>query len=40
MYLGALIMIFGIPLALGSWWGLATNRIERAVMSAFAKITA
>jgi protein-S-isoprenylcysteine O-methyltransferase Ste14 len=24
MYLGALIMIFGIPLALGSWWGLAT----------------
>jgi protein-S-isoprenylcysteine O-methyltransferase Ste14 len=24
MYLGTLIMIFGIPLALGSWWGLAT----------------
>jgi protein-S-isoprenylcysteine O-methyltransferase Ste14 len=24
MYLGALIMILGIPLALGSWWGLAT----------------
>ena len=24
MYVGALIMIFGIPLALGSWWGTAT----------------
>ena len=24
MYIGALIMIFGIPLALGSWWGMAT----------------
>jgi len=22
MYAGALIMLFGIPLALGSWWGL------------------
>jgi protein-S-isoprenylcysteine O-methyltransferase Ste14 len=22
MYAGALVMIFGIPLALGSWWGL------------------
>jgi protein-S-isoprenylcysteine O-methyltransferase Ste14 len=22
MYLGALIMLFGVPLALGSWWGL------------------
>jgi protein-S-isoprenylcysteine O-methyltransferase Ste14 len=22
MYLGALIMLFGTPLALGSWWGL------------------
>ena len=24
MYLGALVMLFGVPLALGSWWGLAT----------------
>ena len=24
MYVGALIMSFGIPLALGSWWGTAT----------------
>lgn len=24
MYVGALIMLFGIPLALGSWWGTAT----------------
>ncbi len=24
MYIGALIMILGIPLALGSWWGLLT----------------
>jgi protein-S-isoprenylcysteine O-methyltransferase Ste14 len=24
MYLGGLIFIFGIPLALGSWWGLLT----------------
>lgn len=24
MYIGALIMIFGVPLALGSWWGLFT----------------
>jgi protein-S-isoprenylcysteine O-methyltransferase Ste14 len=24
MYIGALIMMFGIPLALGSWWGMAT----------------
>lgn len=24
MYVGALIMTFGIPLALGSWWGTAT----------------
>lgn len=23
MYVGALIMVFGIPLALGSWWGTA-----------------
>jgi protein-S-isoprenylcysteine O-methyltransferase Ste14 len=22
MYLGVLIMVFGTPLALGSWWGL------------------
>ena len=22
MYLGALIILFGVPLALGSWWGL------------------
>jgi protein-S-isoprenylcysteine O-methyltransferase Ste14 len=22
MYLGALVMLFGTPLALGSWWGL------------------
>jgi protein-S-isoprenylcysteine O-methyltransferase Ste14 len=22
MYTGALILMFGIPLALGSWWGL------------------
>ncbi len=22
MYAGALIMVFGVPLALGSWWGL------------------
>jgi len=25
MYSGALIMLFGIPLALGSWWGLLVN---------------
>ena len=24
MYIGALIMVLGVPLALGSWWGLAT----------------
>ncbi len=24
MYLGALIMLLGVPLALGSWWGLLT----------------
>jgi protein-S-isoprenylcysteine O-methyltransferase Ste14 len=24
MYSGALVMLFGIPLALGSWWGLLT----------------
>ena len=23
MYFGALIMLFGTPLALGSWWGLS-----------------
>lgn len=25
MYTGALIMLYGIPLALGSWWGLLVN---------------
>jgi protein-S-isoprenylcysteine O-methyltransferase Ste14 len=25
MYSGALIMLFGIPLALGSWWGMLLN---------------
>ena len=25
MYSGALIMLFGIPLALGSWWGILMN---------------
>ncbi len=25
MYSGALIMLFGIPLALGSWWGMLVN---------------
>jgi protein-S-isoprenylcysteine O-methyltransferase Ste14 len=24
MYIGALIMLLGVPLALGSWWGLLT----------------
>ncbi len=24
MYVGALVMLFGVPLALGSWWGLLT----------------
>lgn len=24
MYIGALVMLFGVPLALGSWWGLFT----------------
>ncbi|HWR25790.1 MAG TPA: isoprenylcysteine carboxylmethyltransferase family protein, partial [Methanosarcina sp.] len=24
MYISALIMLFGTPLALGSWWGLVT----------------
>ena len=24
MYAGALVMLFGVPLALGSWWGLLT----------------
>ena len=24
MYIGALVMLFGVPLALGSWWGLLT----------------
>jgi protein-S-isoprenylcysteine O-methyltransferase Ste14 len=23
MYVGVLVMILGVPLALGSWWGLA-----------------
>jgi protein-S-isoprenylcysteine O-methyltransferase Ste14 len=22
MYAGAMVMLFGVPLALGSWWGL------------------
>lgn len=25
MYIGALVMLYGIPLALGSWWGLLVN---------------
>lgn len=25
MYVGGLIMLFGIPLALGSWWGMLVN---------------
>ena len=25
LYAGALIMLFGIPLALGSWWGMLVN---------------
>jgi protein-S-isoprenylcysteine O-methyltransferase Ste14 len=25
MYTGALINLFGIPLALGSWWGMLVN---------------
>ena len=25
MYTGGLIMLFGIPLALGSWWGMLVN---------------
>ena len=25
MYSGGLIMLFGIPLALGSWWGMLMN---------------
>lgn len=25
MYTGALIMLFGIPIALGSWWGILVN---------------
>jgi protein-S-isoprenylcysteine O-methyltransferase Ste14 len=25
MYSGALVMLFGIPLALGSWWGMLVN---------------
>ena len=25
MYAGAMIMLFGIPLALGSWWGMLVN---------------
>ena len=25
MYIGALIMLFGIPLGLGSWWGMLIN---------------
>jgi protein-S-isoprenylcysteine O-methyltransferase Ste14 len=24
MYIGALVMLFGVPLALGSWWGLSS----------------
>jgi protein-S-isoprenylcysteine O-methyltransferase Ste14 len=24
MYLGALVLLLGVPLALGSWWGLLT----------------
>jgi protein-S-isoprenylcysteine O-methyltransferase Ste14 len=24
MYIGVIIMLFGVPLALGSWWGLLT----------------
>ena len=32
MYVGVLIMIAGIPLALGSWWGLAIIALEIPVL--------
>jgi len=32
MYVGVLIMIIGIPLALGSWWGLAIVALELPVL--------
>jgi protein-S-isoprenylcysteine O-methyltransferase Ste14 len=25
MYVGGLVMLYGIPLALGSWWGMLIN---------------
>ena len=25
MYVGGLILLYGIPLALGSWWGMLVN---------------
>jgi protein-S-isoprenylcysteine O-methyltransferase Ste14 len=33
MYLGGLVMIVGIPLALGSWWGLLTIVLFTPVMA-------
>jgi protein-S-isoprenylcysteine O-methyltransferase Ste14 len=33
MYVGVLVMIMGIPLALGSWWGLAILAITTPVLA-------
>lgn len=32
MYVGALVMIMGVPLALGSWWGLAIPALTMPVL--------
>ena len=32
MYIGALVMLIGVPLALGSWWGLLTITLMVAVI--------
>ena len=32
MYSGALLMLFGIPLALGSWWGELANVVMTAAI--------
>jgi protein-S-isoprenylcysteine O-methyltransferase Ste14 len=32
MYVGVLIMVVGVPLALGSWWGLAVLALTLPVL--------
>ena len=33
MYSGALLMLIGIPLALGSWWGELANAVMTAALA-------